>query len=128
MQDVFDLLGSSLAERFEYAEKITDTKKKNINRESIQDNLKIWLTLWRDFYICASGSDMPLTYVNFKSLSQKTAKKLTEPVIYAQLLQLENSLQQLDVNLSDQHRHHWQAHQALEHPESHPVRFHSYHP
>jgi len=85
---------------FEYADKITDTKKKNINRESIQDNLRIWLSLWRDFYISASGSEMPLTFINFKSLSQKTAKKLTEPVVYQQLLQLENSLQQLDVNLN----------------------------
>jgi|AutmiccommuBRH23_1029490.scaffolds.fasta_scaffold00025_53 DNA polymerase-3 subunit delta' len=100
VQDAFDLLGSSLAERFEYADKITDTKKKNINRESIQDNLRIWLSLWRDFYISASGSEMPLTFINFKSLSQKTAKKLTEPVVYQQLLQLENSLQQLDVNLN----------------------------
>jgi DNA polymerase-3 subunit delta' len=100
VQDVFDLLGSSLAERFQYAEKITDTKKKNVNRESIQDNLKIWLSIWRDFYISTSGSEMPLTFINFKSPSQKTAKKLTEPVIYQQLLSLETALQQLDANLN----------------------------
>jgi hypothetical protein len=62
--------------------------------------LQTWLSLWRDFYICANGSDMPLTFLNFKSLIQKTAEKLTEPVIYQQLIILETALGQLDTNLN----------------------------
>jgi len=100
VQDVFDLLGSSLVERFDYAEKIADLKRKNVTRESIALLLQTWLSLWRDFYICANGSEMPLTFLNFKAFSQKTAEKLTEPVIYQQLLKLENSLTQLDANLN----------------------------
>jgi DNA polymerase-3 subunit delta' len=100
VQDVFDLLGSSLVERFDYAEKIADLKRKNVSRESIAMLLRTWLSLWRDFYICVSGSDMPLTFLNFKPLSRKTAEKLTQPVVYQQLLRLETSLTQLDTNLN----------------------------
>ena len=100
VQDVFDLLGGSLAERFEYVEKIADLKRKNVSRESIAMLLQTWLSIWRDFYICATGSDMPITFLNFKSLSQKTAEKLTEPVIFQQLLRLETSLTRLDANLN----------------------------
>ena len=100
VQDVFDLLGASLAERFDYAEKIADLKRKNVSRESIAMLLQTWLSLWRDFYICASGSDMPLTFLNFKSLSQKPAEKLSKSVIHDQLIRLEKSLIQLDENLN----------------------------
>ncbi|PKO04789.1 MAG: hypothetical protein CVU41_15635 [Chloroflexi bacterium HGW-Chloroflexi-3] len=100
VQDVFDLLGGSLAQRFDYAEKVADLKRKNVSRESIAMLLQTWLSLWRDFYICINGSNMPLTFLNFKSFSQKTAEKLTEPVIYQQLLRLETSLTQLDINLN----------------------------
>ena len=101
VQDVFDLLSSSLAERFDYAEKVADLKRKNVSRESISMLLQTWLSLWRDFYICANGSDMPLSFLNFKSLSQKMAAKLTESVIYLQLLKLETSLTQLDANMNN---------------------------
>ncbi len=100
VQDVFDLLGSSLAERFDYAERVADLKRKNVSRESVGLMLQTWLSLWRDFYICASTSNMPLTFLNFKTYSQKTAEKLGEPVIYDQLLCLEKALQQLDANLN----------------------------
>jgi DNA polymerase-3 subunit delta' len=100
VQDVFDLLGGSLAARFDYAEKIADLKRKNVSRESIAMLMKTWLSLWRDFYICTSQSDMPLTFLNFKSLSQNTAEKLTESVIYQQLMKLETALGQLDTNLN----------------------------
>lgn len=100
VQDVFDLLGNSIVERFSYAEQVTDMRRKNVNRDSIGLMLQTWLSLWRDFYICASGSDMPLTYLNFKSLSQKIAKQLDQNLIHGQLLRLENALTQLDQNLN----------------------------
>jgi len=100
VQDAFNLLRNSLAERFEYAEKVADLKRKNVSRESIALLLQTWLSLWRDIYICATGSDMPLTYLNFKSYSKKTAEKMTEFLIHNQLLRLENALIQLDANLN----------------------------
>jgi hypothetical protein len=62
--------------------------------------LQTWLSVWRDFYICANGSDMPLTFLNFRCFSQRTAEKLTEPVIYQELIILETALGQLDTNLN----------------------------
>ncbi len=100
VQDVFDLLGSSLVERFDYAERVSDLRRKNVTRESIEFMLQTWLSLWRDFYICASASNMPLTFLNFKSYSQQTAEKLGESVIYKQLLRLERALMQLDTNMN----------------------------
>jgi DNA polymerase-3 subunit delta' len=100
VQDVFDLLGSSLVERFSYAEQATDMRRKNVNRDSLGLMLQTWLSLWRDFYICASGSDMPLTYINFQSLSQKTAEQIDHDLIHGQLLRLESALTQLDQNLN----------------------------
>jgi hypothetical protein len=43
---------------------------------------------------------MPLTYINFQSLSQKTAKKLDQNLIHKQLLRLESAITQLDQNLN----------------------------
>ena len=100
VEDVFDLLGSSIVNRFAYAEQVTDMRRKNVNRDSLKIILQTWLSLWRDFYICASDSDMPLTYINFQSLSQKTAKKLDQNLIHKQLLRLENAITQLDQNLN----------------------------
>lgn len=100
VQDAFDLLENSLVDRFSYAEKATDMRRKNVNRDSLGLMLQTWLSLWRDFYICASGSDMPLTFINFQSLSQITAKQLDHNLIHAQLLRLENALIQLDQNLN----------------------------
>jgi DNA polymerase-3 subunit delta' len=100
VQDAFDLLGSSIVERFSYAEQATDMRRKNVNRDSLGLLLQTWLSLWRDFYICASGSDMPLTYINFQSFSQKIAKKLDQNLIHTQLLRLESALTQLDQNLN----------------------------
>ncbi len=101
VQDVFDLLGSSLTERFDYAEQVADLKRKNVSRESVGLMLQTWLSLWRDFYICASTSNMPLTFLNFKTYSQNTAQKLGESTIYEQLLRLEKALLQLDMNLNN---------------------------
>lgn len=100
VQDAFDLLGSSIVERFAYAEQTTDMRRKNVNRDSLGLLLQTWLSLWRDFYICASGSDMPLTYINFQSFSQKIAKKLDQNLIHTQLFRLENAITQLDQNLN----------------------------
>jgi len=100
VQDAFDLLGNSLVDRFSYAEKATDMRRKNVNRESLGLMLQTWLSLWRDFYICVNGSDMPLTFINFQSLSQKTAKQIDSNQIHTQLLRLENALTQLDQNLN----------------------------
>ena len=100
VQDVFDLLGSSIVDRFSYAEQVTDMRRKNVNRDSIGLTLQTWLSLWRDFYICTSGSDMPLTFINFKSLSQKIAEQLDQNLIHGQLLRLENAITQLDQNLN----------------------------
>ncbi len=100
VKDAFDLLGNSLVERFDYAEKVSDLRKKTISRDSIAFMLQTWLSLWRDFYICASGSDMPLTFLNFKAYSQKIVDKLSASIINDQLLNLENSLLKLDANLN----------------------------
>lgn len=100
VQDAYNLLGGSIQTRFEYADQLADLKRKNVTRESIGLMLQTWLSLWRDFYICASGSDMPLTYINFQSLSQKTAKRLDHNLIHRQLLRLESAITQLDQNLN----------------------------
>lgn len=100
VQDAFDLLGSSLVERFDYAEKISDLRKKKVSRDSISFILQTWLSLWRDIYICVNGSDMPLTFLNFKPYSQKIADKLSTSEINQQLLNLETSLTKLDENLN----------------------------
>ncbi len=100
VQDAFSLLGSSLGTRFDYAENVSDLRKKKISRDSIAFMLQTWLSLWRDFFICVSGSQMPLTFTNFQTYSQSAAAQLSEPVIHSQLTRLENALQQLDSNLN----------------------------
>lgn len=101
VQDVFDLLNGSLGQRFAYAEQATDFKRKQNNRDMLLLTLQTWLSLWRDFFLCVSGSNYPLTFVNFTMLSQKAASQLGEQHIIEQILRLRRAIQQVDANLNN---------------------------
>ncbi len=63
-------LSASRVERFDYAGSIADlsSRERNSPREILRDQLKeqltVWMSLWRDVYLQASGARVPLTNVD----------------------------------------------------------------
>ena len=89
LEDLQRLLKSTRRERFAYAEKLTDRKKKDAEAEErFRETLLLWLSFWRDVMLSTSGSGTPLTNVDrlaeIKALAGKVslaeARRLVEVV------------------------------------------------
>ncbi len=100
LEDSFQLLQQGSRERFAYADKITDRRKKSNTRESLRGVYMIWLNLWRDVFLTVSGSRMPLTYIQFSGLSRQAAAQLSLDEALSQMQRLETALDQLNANLN----------------------------
>ena len=100
LMDVFDLLSFSRVERFKYAERYADPRRKGVTKESINLMLQTWLVLWRDIFLQASSSQAPLTYLQFAAWVEKTAALLDKSRVLEIVVQLETALQQMDSNLN----------------------------
>jgi DNA polymerase-3 subunit delta' len=100
LQDAFDLLSYGRVERFTYAEQHTDPKKKGVSRDSIRLMLQTWLVLWRDLFLAASGSGMPLTYTEFQPNTRSFARQIDLPTARRLVSRMEEALTQLDANLN----------------------------
>jgi len=70
LDDHARLLSANRVERFDYAGSIADlsSRERNSPREILRDQLKeqltVWMSLWRDVYLQASGARVPLTNVD----------------------------------------------------------------
>jgi DNA polymerase-3 subunit delta' len=89
LEDLQRLLKSTRRERFAYAEKLTDRKKKDAEAEErFRETLLLWLSFWRDVMLSTSGSGTPFTNVDrlaeIKALAGKVslaeARRLVEVV------------------------------------------------
>jgi DNA polymerase III subunit delta' len=78
LEDLQNLLKSTRRERFAYAEKLTDRKKKDADAEErFRDTLLIWLSFWRDVLLKVSGAGTPLTNVDCTEEIEQLAGKLS---------------------------------------------------
>ncbi len=59
LDELQTLLQSTRRERFTYAEKLTDRKKKSEAEERFRETLLLWLSFWRDVLLRATGSEVP---------------------------------------------------------------------
>ncbi|MAT44137.1 MAG: DNA polymerase III subunit delta' [Anaerolineaceae bacterium] len=100
LEDSFELLRQGNQDRFNYAEKITDRRKKSNTKENLRTIYITWLNLWRDIFLTAGGSEMPLTYVQFNGLTRQVANQITLEEALAQMQRLEMALDQLNANLN----------------------------
>jgi DNA polymerase-3 subunit delta' len=78
LDDLQDLLKASRRERFSYAEKLTDRRKKDSGAEErFRETLLVWLSFWRDVLLSAAGAEAPLTNVDRRLEIEALAEKLS---------------------------------------------------
>jgi DNA polymerase-3 subunit delta' len=94
LEDLFRLLGSNRAERFTYAE--TLAKDKDALREVVQ----VWISLWRDVLLRASGSRTPLANLDRQPEVDQLAGRFDIQVANRILSVLDRTLDLLDENVN----------------------------
>jgi len=96
LEDMQTLLAGSVRERFAYAEKLA----KAAGRENLRDALLVWLSLWRDVLLCASGSDLPPANSDLAGEVERLARTLGFAEARRCALAAERALTGLDMNLN----------------------------
>ncbi len=100
LEDSFELMHQDIQARFDFVESITDRRKKANSKESLQQLYMTWLTLWRDIFLTASDSAMPLTYIQYAGLIRDAANQTGTETAFEQMRSLEKGLDQLNANLN----------------------------
>jgi hypothetical protein len=78
LEDLQNLLKSTRRERFAYAEKLTERKKKEAEvEERFRETLLVWLSFWRDVMLSASGTEAPLANEDHSAVIQALAGQLS---------------------------------------------------
>jgi len=75
LKQMQELLRSTRTVRFAYAEKLTD--RKHASGERFQGTMLLWLSFWRDVLLRLSGSESPLTNVDYSDSVDSLAATLT---------------------------------------------------
>lgn len=96
LEDLLHLLGAPRRERFAYAERLTASRGKE--RERLLQTLPLWLSFWRDVMICASGSGLSLTHLDFAEQIQRVAEQVGLARAAFVTRRLEEHLQRLESN------------------------------
>jgi DNA polymerase III subunit delta' len=96
LEDMLRLLSSPLRERFNYAEKMA----KGQGRDNLRDALLVWLSLWRDVMVCASGAGLPPANTDREADILRLARTLGMEEARRCALAAENALGGLDANLN----------------------------
>jgi len=101
LDDLQSLLKSSRRERFAYAEKLTDRKKKDADAEErFRETLLLWLSFWRDVLLRAAGSESPLTNVDYAEAVDALAARLTLPEARKLVSDAEGAIDKLERNVN----------------------------
>ncbi len=101
LDDLQTLLQSTRRERFAYAEKLTDRKKKDADAEErFRETLLLWLSFWRDVLMRASGSAAPLANVDYTEAVDSLASKLTLPEARKLVNDAEGAIDKLERNVN----------------------------
>jgi DNA polymerase-3 subunit delta' len=98
LDELQSLLRSSRHGRFVYAEKLTD--RKNEAGERFRETLLIWLSFWRDVLLRASGSDAPLTNVDYEEAIDALAARLALPEARKLVSDAEGTIDRLERNVN----------------------------
>jgi len=88
------LLSARRYERFKLAEDLTKPYDKA--RGNAAEVLPIWLSYWRDVFVRASGSGLPLVNIDFEPQVKLTAETMDAKSARALVIAHETALQQLD--------------------------------
>lgn len=97
----FDLLNLDRVGRFGYVEKISEKRRKGETKDVIRQLLQTWLLLWRDILLIKSGTQMPLTYIQYQSWSRQVAQEISLEEIRSLICRMEVGLGQLESNVNN---------------------------
>lgn len=101
LNDLQILLKSTRCERFTYAEKLTERKKKDAGtEENFRETLLLWLSFWRDVLMRASGSAAPLTNVDKTAEIDALAAKLSMAEVRKLVNDAEEAIEKLERNVN----------------------------
>jgi len=101
LDELQTLLRSTRRERFTYAEKLTDRKKKDTEAEErFRETLLLWLSFWRDVLLRATGSEAPLTNVNYTEAVDALASRLALPEARKLVSDAEGAIDKLERNVN----------------------------
>ena len=101
LDDLQTLLKSTRQQRFAYAEKLTDRKKKDVDAEErFRETLLLWLSFWRDVLLRAAGSEAPLTNVDYTQAVETLASRLTLSEVRKLVNDAEGAIDKLERNVN----------------------------
>lgn len=95
-----ELLSQNTRQRFRYAEKFKDVRK----RGDLRNTLQIWQSLFRDLLLLSTNSnlsgELPLTFVDLKFDLSGIAEKVPSERFLSVLNQINHSMDYLDANVN----------------------------
>ncbi len=97
LDDLQELLGSSMRARFSYAERITRTRDKTLQ---LPDLYRTWLSYWRDVLLAAAGAEAPLTNLAQEAEIRRLAQRVGLETARARTADLERGLARLSANVN----------------------------
>lgn len=99
-----ELLSASRRARFAFAEKLLRKRGHDLAeaRETLRQILQIWLSFWRDILLCSAGSAVPLVNLDREKEIRRLAGIVDFNTARTCTQALENSLSQLEMNISPQ--------------------------
>jgi DNA polymerase-3 subunit delta' len=94
LDDLFDLLPAGRVRRFAYSESQWKDK------ERLRQLLQVWISLWRDVMLSASGAQAPITNLDREDEVQDLASRYGFPTAAGAVRLLQRTLDQLDHNVN----------------------------
>jgi DNA polymerase III subunit delta' len=92
------LLIANRIERFNYADKLTKDKDKN--RDKLHSLLEVWLSLWRDILLRATGAQTPLVNIDREIEINNLARQLGIENSYKMVENIERTMELIDNNIN----------------------------
>jgi DNA polymerase-3 subunit delta' len=98
MENISAVLNGGIEKRFSYADQLA--ARFNQNRQSVQNELELWLDWWRDLLLIKVGSPDKITNVDFESELSRMTEYYTLSQIRIFVSQLQEAMVQLKLNTS----------------------------
>ncbi len=94
LENLFTMLPAAIYDRFKTAENLT--KSYDQARKNVGETLPIWLSFWRDVFVRASGSEMPLVNIDIEPQIKSAASTLDIHTARSLVVDHEQAIQQMD--------------------------------
>jgi DNA polymerase-3 subunit delta' len=97
LDELHNLLGASLRERFAFADRVTRSKERS---GQLPEMYQVWLSYWRDVLLACAGADAPLTNLDREAEIRRLAGQLNLAEARTRTADLERGLARLSANVN----------------------------